>query len=62
MCSKNGWTTEAALLKSEAKREAIDMKMMFHSQANYIKLVFTRKFCTQPRFESESFWNSEMAH
>ena len=40
------------LFESEAKCEAIDMYMMFHSHAN--NLVF------QPRLESESFWNSEM--
>ena len=34
MCSKNVWTMKAALLKSEAKREAIDMKIMFHSHTN----------------------------
>ena len=27
-----------------------------------IKLIFTRKVCTWPRLESESFWNLEMAY
>ena len=27
-----------------------------------IKLIFTRKILHLPRFESEMFWNSEMAH
>ena len=43
MCSKNDWTAKAALLKREAKSEAIDIKMMFHSHKNEIKLVFKRK-------------------
>ena len=33
--------------------------MIFHSHAN--KTRFPQKgFCSYPRFESESFWNSEM--
>ena len=27
-----------------------------------IKLIFTRKLCTWPQFESEGFWNSEVAY
>ena len=34
MCSKNDWTAKAALLKSEAKRDAIDMQMMFQPHEN----------------------------
>ena len=30
------------------------MKIFFYSRAN--------EFCTEPRFESETFWNSEMAY
>ena len=30
------------------------MKIIFYSHAN--------EFCTKPRFESETFWNSEMAY
>ena len=43
MCSKNDWTAKAALLKSEAKREAIDMKMMFHSHKKLNKTRFQKK-------------------
>ena len=41
----------------EAKREDIDMK-------SYKKtLIFSQhRFCTQPSFESESFWDLEMAY
>ena len=45
------------LFQSEAKCEAINMNMIFHSDVN--KRIFTRKVF-QPRLESESFWNSEM--
>ena len=46
--------------QSEAKCEAIDMKMIFNYDA--IKTHFhNRRFRTYPRFESEIFWNSEMA-
>ena len=45
------------LFQSEAKCEAINMKMIFHSDVN--KRIFTRKVF-QPRLESESFLNSEL--
>ena len=41
--------------QSDAKCEAIDMKMIFNYHAN------KTHFRTSPRFESEIFWNSEMA-
>ena len=48
------------LFPSEAKCEAIDMKMRFYSPA--MKLIFKKRFCTQPRYESERFWKLEIAH
>ena len=45
------------LFQSDAKWEAIDMKMGFYSHAN--KTHFHEKGFA---LESESFWNSEMAY
>ena len=41
------------LCQSDAKWEAIDMKIGFYSHANKT-LFHERGFCTSPRFESES--------
>ena len=47
--------------QSAAKCEAIAMEMIFHSHAN--KTYFHKKsFSTKPPFESEQFWNSEIAY
>ena len=46
------------LFQSEAKCEAIDMKMICYSHT----LKHKKGFCTQPCLESESFWNSEMTY
>ena len=43
------------LFQSEAKCEAIDMKMSFYSHANKTHLA-------SAHFGSKSFWNSEMVH
>ena len=48
------------MFQSEATCEAIHMKMIFHSRAFETRFQL-QMFCTQPGFESESFWNSEMA-
>ena len=47
------------LFQSEAKCEAIDMKIFFI--LIQIKLIFQERSCTQPSNESERFWNSEIA-
>ena len=43
------------LFQSEAECEAIDMEMIFYFSFSQ------ERFCTKPRFESENFWNSEIA-
>ena len=47
------------LFQSKAKCEANNMKMIFYSPANKIHFHKQLRFCTQPRFESKSLWNSE---
>ena len=47
------------LFQSEAKCEAIDMKISFI--LIQIKLIFQERSCTQPSNESERFWNTEIA-
>ena len=47
--------------QNEIKVKAIHMKMFFNSHAG--KTDFHKKnFCTWPRFERKSFWNSELAY
>ena len=46
------------LFQSEAKCEAIDMKM---SKTDFHKFS-QQRFCSYPRFERGSFWNLEMAY
>jgi len=41
------------------KCSAFDMEMIFHSYAN--KTHFHKKGCV-PHFESEGFWNAEVAY
>ena len=43
--------------QSESRCEAFDMKMIFF----ILMQVERERFCTWPRFESERFWNSQMA-
>ena len=43
----------------EAKGEAIDMKMMFHSHAN--SLSSQERVAIYLRYDLDGFWNSEMA-
>ena len=50
------------LFQSEAKCEAIDMKIVFYPHARKTHRHKKGTFCTQPRLESESFWSSEMAY
>ena len=48
------------LFQSKAKCKINDIEMILHFNAN--KTPFhKRKACTWPQFESESFWNLEMA-
>ena len=47
-----------ASVQSEAKCEAVDMKMICYSHT----LKHKKGLYTQPRLESESFWNSEMTN
>ena len=49
------------LFQSEAKCEAIDMKMFLYSHAN-ITHFHKIGFCTKPRSKNKSFTNSEEAH
>ena len=49
------------LFESEPNCKAFDMKMMFLILMQ-IKLIFTRKVLHLALFESEGFWNSEMAY
>ena len=44
------------LYQNEIKCSAFDMQMIFHSHANKTRL------CTWPYFESEGFWNLEVAY
>ena len=44
------------LYQNEVKCSAFDMEMIFHSHANITH------FDTWPHFESEGFWNSEVAY
>ena len=41
--------------------ETIDIKIIFYSHANEAHYHMQERFCTDPRFQSEGFWNSEMA-
>ena len=43
------------LFQSEAECEAIDMEMIFYFSFSQ------ERFCNKARFESENFWNSEIA-
>ena len=48
------------LYQNEVKCSAFDMQMSFHSHA---KNSFSQeRLCTWPYFESEGFWNSEVAY
>ena len=49
------------LFQNEGSYSAFDMEISFHSHAN--KTHFYKKcFCTWPHFESEGFWDSEVAY
>ena len=49
------------MYQNEVKCSAFDNEMIFHSHAN--KTSFSQeRLCTSPHFESEGFWNSEVAH
>lgn len=48
------------LFQSEVKCEAIDMKMVFYLMK--MKLIIRRKVLHLTSFESEVFWNLEMAY
>ena len=52
------------LFQSEVECEAIDLEMISYSHANHINWThfYKKGFCTKSRFESEDFWNSEMAY
>ena len=43
-------------------RVAFDMEIIFHSRANKTHFHIKERLCTQPHFESERFWNSEVAY
>ena len=54
-------SSPGALHENEVKCSAFHMEMIFHSHAN--KTHFTQeRLCTWPHFESEGFWNSEVAY
>ena len=48
------------LYQNKVKCSAFDKEMIFHSHANKISFLQER-LCTWPHFESEGFWNSEVA-
>ena len=49
------------LFQNEGRCSAFDMEIIFHSYAN--ETYFHKKGCAPvPRFESEGFWNSEVAN
>ena len=49
------------LFQNEGRCSAFDMEIIFHSHAN--ETHFHKKgFAPVPRFESEGFWNSEVAN
>ena len=49
------------LYQNEAKCSFFDMELFFHFHAN--KTSFSQeRLCTWPHFESEGFWNSEVAY
>ena len=50
------YTDNARVTLSEAKWH----EMIINSHAN--ETFWQETFCTLPRFESEGFWNSEMAY
>ena len=52
--------TLGPLYENKVKWSAFDMEMIFHSHAK--KTHFHKKaLCTGSHFESEGFWNSEVA-
>ena len=53
-------TSKKSRFQSEAKCEAIDMKMIFNYDVN--KTLLHNKGFALSLVESESFWNSEMAY
>ena len=48
------------LYPNEVKYSAFAVERIFHSHAN--KIHFHKKVCNWPHFESEGFWNSEVAY
>ena len=54
-------SSRGPLFQNEGSCSAFDMEIIFHSHAD--KAHFHKKgFCTWPHFESEGFWNSEVAN
>ena len=49
-----------ALYQNEVKCSTFDEEMIFHSHAN--KTHSQERLYTWPHFESEGFWNSEVAY
>ena len=50
------------LFQNKGRRSAFDMEIIFHSHANKTHFFSRERFCTYPHFESEGFWNSEVAY
>ena len=54
------------LYQNEVKCSAFDMEMIFHSHAHKTHFLTEEmsfeRLCTWPHFESEGFWNSEVAY
>ena len=53
-------SSSGPLYQNEVKCSAVDMEIIFILMQ--IKFIFTERWCTWPYFESEGFWNSEVAY